>query len=101
MCSEKFYKQQHKQTQTYAHTQLYENETSKNINDIFFYLPFLHSYRNRICLYFLILIPHSLAEQIKIMSKAFVTKPAPDFKKVAVMPDGEFKELSLSDYKGE
>lgn len=35
------------------------------------------------------------------MSKAFITKPAPDFKKVAVMPSGEFKELSLSDYKGE
>ena len=29
-----------------------------------------------------------------------VTKPAPDFKAQAVMPDGTFKELSLSDYKG-
>ncbi len=29
-----------------------------------------------------------------------VTKPAPDFKAQAVMPDGSFKEISLSDYKG-
>lgn len=29
-----------------------------------------------------------------------VTKPAPDFKATAVMPDGEFKEISLADYKG-
>ena len=29
-----------------------------------------------------------------------VTKPAPDFKAQAVMPDGQFKELSLSDYRG-
>ena len=29
-----------------------------------------------------------------------VTRPAPDFKAQAVMPDGSFKELSLSDYKG-
>lgn len=29
-----------------------------------------------------------------------VTKPAPDFKAQAVLPDGSFKELSLSDYKG-
>lgn len=29
-----------------------------------------------------------------------VTKPAPDFKAQAVMPDGSFKELSLADYKG-
>ena len=29
-----------------------------------------------------------------------VTKPAPDFKAQAVMPDGQFKEVSLSDYKG-
>lgn len=29
-----------------------------------------------------------------------VTQPAPDFKAQAVMPDGQFKEVSLSDYKG-
>ena len=29
-----------------------------------------------------------------------VTQPAPDFKAQAVMPGGEFKEISLSDYKG-
>ncbi|GAB6164017.1 peroxiredoxin [Thermostilla marina] len=29
-----------------------------------------------------------------------VTKEAPDFKAQAVMPDGSFKEISLSDYRG-
>jgi alkyl hydroperoxide reductase subunit AhpC len=29
-----------------------------------------------------------------------VTQQAPDFKTQAVMPDGQFKELSLSDYRG-
>ncbi len=29
-----------------------------------------------------------------------VTHPAPEFKAQAVMPDGQFKELSLSDYRG-
>jgi len=29
-----------------------------------------------------------------------VTKPAPNFKAQAVMPDNNFKEISLSDYKG-
>lgn len=29
-----------------------------------------------------------------------VTKPAPDFKATAVMPDNQFQEISLSDYKG-
>ncbi len=29
-----------------------------------------------------------------------VTKPAPDFKATAVMPDDSFKEVSISDYKG-
>ncbi|MFA7332539.1 MAG: peroxiredoxin [Candidatus Delongbacteria bacterium] len=29
-----------------------------------------------------------------------VTKPAPDFKATAVMPDNTMKEISLSDYKG-
>ena len=29
-----------------------------------------------------------------------VTKQAPDFKAMAVMPDNSFKEISLSDYKG-
>jgi alkyl hydroperoxide reductase subunit AhpC len=29
-----------------------------------------------------------------------VTQQAPDFKAQAVMPDGQFKEVSLSDYKG-
>jgi peroxiredoxin (alkyl hydroperoxide reductase subunit C) len=31
---------------------------------------------------------------------SLVTKPAPDFKAQAVMPNGDFKEVSLSDYKG-
>ena len=30
-----------------------------------------------------------------------VTKEAPEFKAQAVMPDGSFKEVSLSDYKGQ
>ncbi len=30
-----------------------------------------------------------------------VTKPAPDFKTQAIMPDNTFKEVSLSDYKGQ
>jgi peroxiredoxin (alkyl hydroperoxide reductase subunit C) len=30
---------------------------------------------------------------------SLVTKPAPDFKATAVMPDGSFKEISLSDYR--
>ena len=29
-----------------------------------------------------------------------VTKPAPDFKATAIMPDNSFKEISMSDYKG-
>ena len=29
-----------------------------------------------------------------------VTKPAPEFKTMAVMPDNSFKEVSLSDYQG-
>jgi len=29
-----------------------------------------------------------------------VTKKAPDFKATAIMPDNQFKEISLSDYKG-
>ena len=29
-----------------------------------------------------------------------VTQQAPDFKAQAVMPDGQFKEVSLSDYRG-
>jgi alkyl hydroperoxide reductase subunit AhpC len=29
-----------------------------------------------------------------------VTQPAPDFTAQAVMPDGSFKQVSLSDYKG-
>ncbi|MBN3279202.1 PRDX1 protein, partial [Polyodon spathula] len=31
---------------------------------------------------------------------ARIGKPAPDFKATAVMPDGQFKEISLSDYRG-
>ena len=34
------------------------------------------------------------------MSKAFVQKPAPAFKATALMPDGQFKPVSLEDYKG-
>ena len=31
---------------------------------------------------------------------ALVAKPAPEFTAQAVMPDGSFKEIKLSDYKG-
>ena len=34
------------------------------------------------------------------MSQAFVQKEAPDFAANAVMPDGTFQEVKLSDYKG-
>lgn len=32
--------------------------------------------------------------------KAFIGKPAPDFTATAVMPDGQFKDIKLSDYRG-
>lgn len=32
--------------------------------------------------------------------KAFIGKPAPDFSATAVMPDGQFKDIKLSDYRG-
>lgn len=32
--------------------------------------------------------------------KAHIGKPAPDFTAKAVMPDGQFKDLRLSEYKG-
>lgn len=32
--------------------------------------------------------------------KAQIGKPAPDFTAKAVMPDGQFKDLKLSDYRG-
>ena len=31
---------------------------------------------------------------------ATVQKPAPDFEATAVFPDGSFKQVKLSDYKG-
>lgn len=34
------------------------------------------------------------------MSKAYVTKPAPNFEATAVAPNGEFVDIKLSDYKG-
>lgn len=34
------------------------------------------------------------------MSKAIIGKPAPAFTAQAVMPGGEIRELSLSEYKG-
>lgn len=34
------------------------------------------------------------------MSKAFITKPAPAFTKKALLPSGEFKDITLSDYLG-
>ncbi|NWI45436.1 PRDX1 protein, partial [Picathartes gymnocephalus] len=38
---------------------------------------------------------------IKMSSgKAFIGKPAPDFTAKAVMPDGQFKDIKLSDYRG-
>lgn len=35
------------------------------------------------------------------MSTAFVQKPAPNFKATTVFPNGEFKDISLSDYLGQ
>ncbi|POI30995.1 hypothetical protein CIB84_005254, partial [Bambusicola thoracicus] len=32
--------------------------------------------------------------------KAFIGKPAPEFTATAVMPDGQFKDIKLSDYRG-
>lgn len=32
--------------------------------------------------------------------KAQIGKPAPDFTAKAVMPDGQFKDFKLSDYRG-
>jgi len=34
------------------------------------------------------------------ISKAFVTKEAPDFKATALMPDGKFETITLSSYRG-
>lgn len=34
------------------------------------------------------------------MSKAFIQKPAPHFEGEAVLPNGEFKKVKLTDYKG-
>ncbi|XP_069495811.1 peroxiredoxin-like [Ambystoma mexicanum] len=34
------------------------------------------------------------------IGRAQLTKPAPDFQATALMPDGQFKQLRLSDYKG-
>uniref|UniRef100_A0A663M716 thioredoxin-dependent peroxiredoxin n=2 Tax=Athene cunicularia TaxID=194338 RepID=A0A663M716_ATHCN len=47
------------------------------------------------------IIINSYLDQIKMSSgKAFIGKPAPDFTATAVMPDGQFKDIKLSDYKG-
>lgn len=35
------------------------------------------------------------------MSSAFVQRPAPEFTATTVFPGGEFKDISLSDYKGQ
>lgn len=35
------------------------------------------------------------------MSQAFVQKPAPDFKATTVFPGGEFRDISLSDFRGQ
>lgn len=35
------------------------------------------------------------------MSSALVQRPAPGFTATAVMPGGEFREISLSDYAGQ
>jgi hypothetical protein len=35
------------------------------------------------------------------MSKAFIQRPAPGFKAMTVFANGEFKEISLSDYLGQ
>ncbi|KAJ1121022.1 hypothetical protein NDU88_009151 [Pleurodeles waltl] len=34
------------------------------------------------------------------VGKAQITKPAPDFQATALMPDGQFKKINLSDYRG-
>nr|XP_033772132.1 peroxiredoxin-1 [Geotrypetes seraphini] len=34
------------------------------------------------------------------VGKAQIGKPAPDFQATAVMPDGQFKDIKLSDYRG-
>ncbi len=35
------------------------------------------------------------------MSSAFVTRPAPEFTATTVFPGGEFKDISLSEYRGQ
>lgn len=36
-----------------------------------------------------------------IMSSVFIQRPAPGFTTTAVLPGGEFKDVSLSDYLGQ
>lgn len=45
-------------------------------------------------------VTRRLFSQSAIANAAKVTKPAPFFKATAVMPSGEFKPVSLDDYKG-
>jgi alkyl hydroperoxide reductase subunit AhpC len=40
------------------------------------------------------------AEPPKYQSKAFIRSAAPDFNVTAVLPNGDFKNVSLADYKG-
>ena len=35
------------------------------------------------------------------MSSAFVTKPAPEFTATTVFPGGEFRDISLSEFRGQ
>ncbi len=42
---------------------------------------------------------YSIKTKTSNMSQTFIGKPAPDFKGTAVV-NGEFKEISLADYKG-
>lgn len=35
------------------------------------------------------------------MSTAFVQRPAPDFTATTLYPGGEFKDISLSEFKGQ
>lgn len=58
------------------------------------YLAILQCFCNEIALF---LLP---VQQKMSAGKAQIGKPAPDFTAKAVMPDGQFKDLKLSDYRG-
>lgn len=47
------------------------------------------------------LLAHSQSHPPFVIMPVTVQKPAPEFTGEAVMPDGSFKTIKLSDYKGE